>query len=124
MADIDKGLPNVKRPEDEIVEENFEEVDVAEELGKGPVEVTEDEMGATIDFDPNQVDMPDEGDPFANLNDLLPEDITDRIGNQLQNDYRELAEMIAESEARDRIAEAGGVSKMADGGIMNLKKKW
>jgi len=89
MADIDKGLPNIKRPEDEIVEENFEEVDVAEELGKGPVEVTEDEMGATIDFDPSRVDMPDEGDPFANLNDLLPEDITDKIGNQLQNDYRE-----------------------------------
>ena len=89
MADIDKGLPNIKRPEDEVVTENFAEVDVAEELGKGPVEVTEDETGATIDFDPNQVDMPDEGDPFANLNDLLPEDITDKIGNQLQNDYRE-----------------------------------
>ena len=29
-------------------------------------------QGATIDFDPSQVDMPDEGDPFANLNDLLP----------------------------------------------------
>ena len=43
MADIDKGLPNIKRPEDEVVTENFEEVDVAEELGKGPVEVTEDE---------------------------------------------------------------------------------
>ena len=25
MADIDKGLPNIKRPEDEVVEENFEE---------------------------------------------------------------------------------------------------
>ena len=32
MADIDKGLPNVKRPEDEVVTENFAEVDVAEEL--------------------------------------------------------------------------------------------
>ena len=89
MADIDKGLPNVKRPEDEVVTENFAEVDVAEELGKGPVEVTEDETGATIDFDPSQVDIPEGGDHFANLNDLLPEDITDKIGNQLQNDYRE-----------------------------------
>ena len=44
MADIDKGLPNIKRPEDEVVTENVAEVDVAEELGKGPVEVTEDEM--------------------------------------------------------------------------------
>jgi len=89
MADIDKGLPNVKRPEDEVVTENFAEVDVAEKLGKGPVEVTEDETGATIDFDPSQVDIPEGGDHFANLNDLLPEDITDKIGNQLQNDYRE-----------------------------------
>ena len=70
MADIDKGLPNIKRPEDEVVTENFAEVDVAEELGKGPVEVTEDEMGATIDFDPNQVDIPEGGDHFANLNDF------------------------------------------------------
>ena len=76
MADIDKGLPNVKRPEDEVVTENFEEVDIAEKLGKGPVEITEDDTGATIDFDPSQVNIPDKGDPFANLNDLLPEDIT------------------------------------------------
>ena len=85
MADIDKGLPNVKRPDEEVAAE----VNLTEETPKGPVEITEDEMGATIDFDPNQVDMPEEGDPFANLNDLLPEDITDKIGNQLQNDYRE-----------------------------------
>ena len=85
MADIDKGLPNVKRPEDEVAEE----VNLTEETPKGPVEITEDETGATIDFDPNAVTMPEGGDPFANLNDLLPADITDKIGNQLQNDYRE-----------------------------------
>jgi hypothetical protein len=28
--------------------------------------------------------MPDGGDPFANLNELLPEEDTDVIGNQLQ----------------------------------------
>ena len=48
MADIDKALPNDKRPE-----EVAEEVDVTEiEELKGPVEITEDEEGATIDFDP------------------------------------------------------------------------
>jgi len=87
MADIDKSLPNIKRPEDEEVVESV--VDVLEEDSKGPVEITEDETGATIDFDPNQVDIPDEGDPFANLNELLPEDETSKIGNQLQNDFRE-----------------------------------
>ena len=42
MADIDKALPN-ERPEDEVLKEQMEEVDVAEELGKGPVEITEDD---------------------------------------------------------------------------------
>ena len=89
MAEIDKTLPNIKRPEDEVVTENMEEVDVAEELGKGPVEITEDDEGATIDFDPNAMQMPEQGDHYANLNDLLPEDVTDPIGGQLQNDYQE-----------------------------------
>ena len=87
MADIDKALPN-ERPEDEVAEE----VDVTEieETPKGAVEILEDEEGATIDFDPSQVDIPqDGGDHFANLNELLPEDDTDEIGNQLQNDYME-----------------------------------
>ena len=85
MADIDKSLPNVKRPEEEVAEE----IDVAEieETSKGPVEITEDEEGATIDFDPNAMPMPQEGDHFANLNELLPEDETSKIGNQLQNDF-------------------------------------
>ena len=87
MADIDKSLPNVKRPEEEVAEE----LDVAEieETSKGPVEITEDEEGATIDFDPNAMQMPDGGDPFANLNELLPEEDTDLIGSQLQQDYME-----------------------------------
>ena len=34
MADIDKGLPNVKRPDEEIVEENFAEVNLTEETRK------------------------------------------------------------------------------------------
>ena len=33
--------------------------------------------------------MPQQGDHFANLNELLPEEDTDEIGNQLQNDYME-----------------------------------
>jgi hypothetical protein len=37
MAEIDKGLPNVKRPDDEVAEVvNLQE----EEIQKGPVEVT------------------------------------------------------------------------------------
>ncbi len=44
MADIDKTLPN-NRPEDELIKEQMEEVDVADELGKGPVEITDEEDG-------------------------------------------------------------------------------
>ena len=89
MADIDKTLPN-ERPEDEVLKEQMEEVDIADELGKGPVEITEDDEGATIDFDPNAMPMPEEGgDHFANLNELLPEDDTSAMGSQLQNDYME-----------------------------------
>ena len=37
MAEIDKGLPNIK-PEDELVEEQtLEEVDIADQLGKKPI---------------------------------------------------------------------------------------
>ena len=87
MAEIDKSLPNIKRLEDEVAEE----IDVTEieETPKGPIEVTEDAEGATVDFDPMAMPMPQEGDHFANLNELLPEDDTDMIGNQLQNDYME-----------------------------------
>ena len=94
---MDKSLPN-ERPEDDVLREQMEEVDVADALGKGPVEITEDDDGATIDFDPNAMQMPEQGDPFANLNDLLPEDITDPIGNQLQNDYMEYKNSRAEWE--------------------------
>ena len=86
MADIDKSLPNAKRPEEVAEEINVEEI---QETPKGPVEITEDEEGATIDFDPNSMPLPEEGDFFANLNELLPEDDTNKIGSQLQQDYME-----------------------------------
>ena len=85
MAEIDKSLPNDKRPDEVAEEVNVEEI---EEL-KGPVEVTEDEEGATIDFDPSAMPLPEEGDHFANLNELLPEDDTSEMGSQLQSDYME-----------------------------------
>jgi hypothetical protein len=86
MAEIDKSLPNDKRPEEVAEEINVEEI---EETPKGPIEVTEDEEGATIDFDPNAMPSPEEGDFYANLNELLPEEDTDAMGSQLQQDYME-----------------------------------
>ena len=88
MADIDKSLPNVARPEDEITKDiEIEEVD---ETGQGPVEITDEEDGgATIDFDPSKINIEEGGNHDANLSDLLPEDITDEIGGRLQADYQE-----------------------------------
>ena len=66
MAEIDKGLPNVKRPDDEVAEViNLQEP----ETEKGPIEITEeDDGGALIDFDPSKVNIPEGGDHLTYLN--------------------------------------------------------
>ena len=91
MADnrIDKALPNITPDETLPKEEIVEEVDIAEELGKKPIEVTpEEDGGATIDFDPSKVNIPLEGgDHFGNLADILPKEILDPIGLKLSGDY-------------------------------------
>jgi hypothetical protein len=91
MADIDKSLPNVGSPQD-LPENDIQEEVVTDEVVEtgGPVEITEEEDGgATVDFDPSQKNIDAGDDHFANLNELLPEDDTDIIGNQLQSDYME-----------------------------------
>ena len=58
MADIDKSLPNVGSPQD-LPENDIQEEVVTDEVIEtgGPVEITdEDDGGATVDFDPNQID--------------------------------------------------------------------
>ena len=91
MADnrIDKALPNITPDETLPKEEVVEEVDIAEELGKKPIEVTpEEDGGATIDFDPQaNLNIPGTEEHFDNLADILPEDILDPVGNKLTGDY-------------------------------------
>jgi len=45
MAEIDKGLPNVKRPDEVVEEQLIDEVDIADQLGKKPIEITEEDDG-------------------------------------------------------------------------------
>jgi hypothetical protein len=90
MADIEKGLPNIK----DILPGGAEEVtdvNIAEVPLKGPIEVTpEDDGGATIDFDPNaNLNIPGTESHFDNLADLLPDDITDPIGSDLRFQYQD-----------------------------------
>ena len=90
MADIEKGLPNIK----DILPGGAEEVtdvNIAEVPLKGPIEVTsEDDGGATIDFDPNaNLKIPGTESHFDNLADLLPEEVTDPIGSELRFQYQD-----------------------------------
>ena len=91
MAEIDKGLPNTRTKLDIPSEEEMaEEVSVQEEeeVQKGPVEVVpEEDGGATIDFEPGAINIPGTENHFDNLADILPEDVTEPIGNEMVQNY-------------------------------------
>ena len=85
MAEIDKGLPSNTRTKIDVpTNEEIEEVSVQEEVEKGPVEVTtEEDGGATIDFEPGAINIPGTENHFDNLADILPDDILEPIGNDM-----------------------------------------
>ena len=89
MADIDKSLPNVKTSIEVDPQEEIEiEQQKAEELSEQPVEVNEQEDGSVeVNFDPSKVNIEGQPTHFDNLAELLPEDITDPIGNELVENY-------------------------------------
>ena len=89
MADIDKSLPNVKTSIEVDPQEEIEiEEQKAEELSEQPVEVNEQEDGSVeVNFDPSKVNIEGQPTHFDNLAELLPEDITDPIGNELVENY-------------------------------------
>jgi len=89
MADIDKALPNVKQtlnipnPEDIAVAEQEVQQDV-----ENPVDVQQNEDGSVdINFDPAAMNPGQGEDHYANLAELLPDDVLDRLGNKLHQDY-------------------------------------
>ena len=89
MADIDKSLPNVKTSIEVDPQEEIEiEQQKAEELSEQPIEVNEQEDGSVeVNFDPSKVNIEGQPTHFDNLAELLPEDITDPIGNELVENY-------------------------------------
>ena len=90
MADIEKGLPNIKNQLPGGAEE-VTDVNIADVPLKGPIEVTsEEDGGATIDFDPNaNLKIPGTESQFDNLADLLPEEVIDPIGSELRFQYQD-----------------------------------
>jgi len=92
MAEIDKALPNVKQtvnvpsPQDiEIAEQ--EELNKQQEAGQ-PIETTENEDGSVdINFDPKVGSPGEDEGHFANLAELLPDNVLDPLGSTLYTNY-------------------------------------
>ena len=92
MAEIDKVLPNVEQT---INVPNPQDVEIAEqeklaEQGKPPVDVQQNEDGsADITFDPRAMSPGGDQGHFANLAELLPDEVLDPLGAKLSDDYME-----------------------------------
>jgi hypothetical protein len=91
MAEIDKGLPNVKTKLDIPSEEELQEVAVQEQEAqeeRKPIEVIpEEDGGVTLDFEPGSINVPGTESHFDNLADLLPDDVLEPIGNDMVQNY-------------------------------------
>ena len=96
MAEIDKGLPNVRQeikipPKDEMAQV----VEQLQESMPSPdkTEIRENEDGSVdINFDPSAV-SPEQGDNhYANLADLLPDSVLDPLGSELYANYTDYRE--------------------------------
>ena len=88
MADIDKALPNTignSQKPDEVAMD----IAAAEQVApQGPTEITENEDGSIdINFDPRKQPLDAGGDHFANLADVLDDNVLNPIGAELIDDY-------------------------------------
>jgi len=88
MADIDKALPNTignSQKPDEVAMD----IAAAEQVApQGPTEITENEDGSIdINFDPRKQPLDAGGDHFANLAEVLDENVLNPIGAELIDDY-------------------------------------
>ena len=89
MAEIDKALPNVRQtlnipnPEEVAVAEQEVQQDV-----ENPVDVQQNEDGSVdINFDPMAMNPGQDQGHYSNLAELLPDDVLDRLGSKLHQDY-------------------------------------
>ena len=89
MAEIDKALPNVRQtlnipnPEEVAVAEQEIQQDV-----ENPVDVQQNEDGSVdINFDPMAMNPGQDEGHYSNLAELLPDDVLDRLGSKLHQDY-------------------------------------
>ena len=91
MAEIDKSLPNVKQtisipsPEEAQVEIQEKELEEAKDR---PIDIQPNEDGSVdVNFDPNVGSQEQGEDHFANLAELLPEEVLAPMGHELYENY-------------------------------------
>jgi len=88
MADIDKALPNVDQevvlPKEELVV--TEEDKLSEVTPDGAEVIMDEEGGAEVNFDPMSQQQVTQ-DHFANIAELLPDDVIDPLGSELNENY-------------------------------------
>jgi hypothetical protein len=89
MAEIEKALPNEVRKEVNIPNEEDLQVELEQQPEqKGPVEVQENEDGSVdVDFDPKAGSPGEDEGHFANLAELLPDDVLDPLGSKMYENY-------------------------------------
>ena len=91
MAAIDKSLPNdvrqnIKLPNPKEVQQEQQQ-QTADDMMK-PVDIQKNEDGSVdINFDPRAVNPGESKEHFANLAELLPDDVLDPLGNELFDNY-------------------------------------
>ena len=89
---IDKGLPNVEQtiklpsPKDVQIEQQQK---TAQQMTE-PVDIQQNEDGSVdINFDPRIANPGDSKEHFANLAELLPDDVLSPLGHKLYQDYQD-----------------------------------
>jgi hypothetical protein len=88
MATIDKALPNEVRQTIEIGNEPVEQEISSTPPDINSTEITETEDGGVeINFEPGAFNQADTTDHFANLAELLPDDVLDPLGEELYENY-------------------------------------
>ena len=90
MASIDKSLPNVQQtinlPNPKEVQAEQQQQSAQQSLE--PVDIQKNEDGSVdINFDPGAVNPGDDQGHFANLAELLPDDVLDPLGSELHVNY-------------------------------------
>ena len=90
MAEIDKALPNVEQtvniPSPDDIEVATQEEESTQEDGSPDVQENED-GSVDINFEPGSVNPGQDEGHFANLAELLPDDVLSPLGHEMSENY-------------------------------------